>query len=77
MKSEAAGRDEVDDDAAAMEFDRLLTLGGYAVPEDLRAGALAVHLELKKMSVLLHSTTLPAEAEPAHVFVVETDPQEA
>ncbi|WP_433498643.1 hypothetical protein ACQP1K_27840 [Sphaerimonospora sp. CA-214678] len=55
-----------------LEFDRLMALHGHDVPEDLRPGVLAVHLELKRMTALLRTADLAPESEPAHVFSVET-----
>jgi len=59
------------------EFDRLMALLGHDVPDDLRTGVLAVHLELKRMTSLLRTVDLVPEAEPAHVFTVETHVAEA
>lgn len=49
------------------DFDRAMQLAGMPVPDDLRAGALAVHLELSRMAGLLRQPRA-AESEPAHVF---------
>lgn len=69
-----SGVDEKGDEE--LEFDRLMLLHGHDVPEDLRPGVLAVYLELKRMTALLRAVSLAPEAEPAHVFSVETGMRE-
>ncbi|AXI81018.1 hypothetical protein [Peterkaempfera bronchialis] len=63
--------------SAEHEFDLLMSLHGHDVPEGLRPGVLAVHLELRRMTALLRTANLPPEAEPAHVFSVETYARQA
>lgn len=63
-------------DLVEAEFGRLMALHGHTVPCDLRPGVLAVHLELRRMTALLRTADLPAEAEPAHVFSVAPHHQE-
>ncbi|QMU71834.1 hypothetical protein [Streptacidiphilus sp. P02-A3a] len=58
------------------QFDQVMALQGHDVPDDLRPGVLAVHLELKRMTSLLRTASLAPEAEPAHVFSVATYLQE-
>lgn len=59
------------------EFDRLMALLGHDLPDDLRTGVLAVHVELRRMTSLLRAVDLPPQAEPAHVFTVEIPVTEA
>ncbi|MEU3608330.1 hypothetical protein AB0E83_23220 [Streptomyces sp. NPDC035033] len=74
MSGEALGTAEAARTAAEREFDRQMALHGHDIPDDLRPGVLAVHLELKRMTALLRTADLAPEDEPAHVFTFETGP---
>jgi hypothetical protein len=53
------------------EFEMEMRAQGLVVPSDWASGAFFVHCELASMSARLRGS-LPAESEPASVFIVDS-----
>lgn len=57
-------------DDVEREFDVLMARSGIRVPDERRAGSIAVYRDLRRMAALLREPR-PAESEPAIVFSLE------